>query len=247
MEIWEYLLLFVAVALGGVLAFYLRQLRSRWIQLLLSFSGAYILGITALHLLPSVYYEQPATIGLWVLFGFFLQLLLEQLSKGVEHGHIHAHHDAGAGFAVSIMLGLCFHAFLEGLPLSHYHELTHTAHTHHGWLGNGNHLLFGIILHKIPAAFALVTILLRSGFRPPIAFALLLIFAAMSPLAATLADVSDWGSRWLVQIVAVVVGSFLHISTTILFESDDRHQHRISWKKLLAIGLGLGMGVLSMA
>lgn len=246
METWEYLLLFISVVLGGALAFFLRQFRSSWIQLLLSFSGAYILSVTALQLLPSVYYEQPATIGMWVLLGFFLQLSLEQLSKGVEHGHIHAHHNAGAGFAFSIMLGLCLHAFLEGLPLSHYHELSHTHHNAGSWLGEGNHLLFGIILHKIPAAFALVTLLLRSDFRPPIAFGLLLVFASMSPLAAQLADISDWGSQWLVYIVAVVVGSFLHIATTILFESDDRHQHRISLKKLLAIGSGLGIGMLTM-
>jgi zinc transporter ZupT len=245
MEIWEYLLLFFSVALGGALAFYLRKFQGRVVQLLLSFSGAYILGITALHLLPSVYHEQQASIGLWILFGFFLQLILEQLSKGVEHGHIHAHEHAGSGFAVSIMTGLCLHAFLEGLPLSHYHDLTHIPHSDHHWWKNGNHLLFGIILHKIPAAFALVTILLRSNFKPGVAFMLLLVFASMSPLAATLADISEWGTRWLVQIVAIVVGSFLHISTTILFESDDRHQHRISWKKLLAIGLGLGMGILS--
>ncbi len=246
METWEYILLFISVALGGALAFFLRQFKSSWIQLLLSFSGAYILGITALHLLPSVYQDQPASIGVWVLLGFFLQLSLEQLSKGVEHGHIHAHQHAESSFAISIMVGLCLHAFLEGLPLSHYHELSHAHHEDHGWFSQGNHLLFGIILHKIPAAFALVTLLLRSGFKSSIAFGLLLLFASMSPIAAQLADMSEWGSRWLVYIVAVVVGSFLHIATTILFESDDKHQHRISWKKLLAIGLGLGMGLITM-
>lgn len=246
MQTWEYILLFISVALGGALAFFLRQFRSSWIRILLSFSGAYILGITALHLLPSVYHQQPASIGIWVLAGFFLQLSLEQLSKGVEHGHIHARHDAGSNFALSIMVGLCLHAFLEGLPLSHYHEITHTHHDNNSWLGTGNHLLFGIILHKIPAAFALVTLLLRSGFKPTVSFGLLLVFASMSPLAAQLADISDWGTRWLVYIVAVVVGSFLHISTTILFESDDKHQHHISWIKLLAIGLGLGMGLVTM-
>lgn len=245
MEIWEYLLLFVAVALGGGLAFFLRQFRSRWIQLLLSFSGAYLLGITALHLLPSVYQDQPPSVGIWVLVGFFLQLTLEQLSKGVEHGHIHAHDHAESSFALSIMVGLCLHAFLEGLPLSHYHELSHSHYDTDSWLEAGNHLLFGIILHKIPAAFALVTLLLRSGFKSSVAFFLLLIFASMSPLAAQLAAISDWGSRWLVYIVAIVVGSFLHIATTILFESDDKHQHRISWKKLVAIGLGLGMGLVT--
>ena len=44
------LLLFSSVLVGGGLAFYLRQNNKNLIQLLLSFSGAYILGITFLHL-----------------------------------------------------------------------------------------------------------------------------------------------------------------------------------------------------
>lgn len=246
MQFWEYLILFLSVVLGGGLAFSLRRLQPAYLQWLLSFSGAYILSITALHLLPSVYHEQSASIGIWVLAGFFLQLLLEQLSRGVEHGHMHAQQHAGRGFAVSIMVGLCLHAFLEGLPLSHYHELHQPSEGSNDWLSHSNHLLFGVILHKLPAAFALVTLLLRSNFRPSLVFGLLLLFAAMSPVAAQLAAVSDWGARWLIFIVAMVIGSFLHISTTILFEADDKHQHRISWQKLLAIVLGLGIGVLTM-
>lgn len=246
MQFWEYLLLFLSVVMGGGLAFGLRRFRPDYLQLVLSFSGAYILSITALHLLPSIYRDQDAVIGIWLLAGFFLQLMLEQLSRGVEHGHVHVHQQAGRGFAVSLMIGLCLHAFLEGLPLSHYHAL-HPVHAADGnFLTHGNHLLYGIILHKLPAAFALVTLLLGSGFRPTVVFGLLLIFASMSPLAAQLAALSEWGARYLIYIVAVVIGSFLHISTTILFEADDKRQHRISWRKLLAIALGLAIGLVTL-
>ena len=83
---------------------------------------------------------------MWVLVGFFIQLLLEQLSGGVEHGHIHAPHNATGKFAISVMLGLCVHAFLEGIPLTHFTEYAGSAHAHHGH--EHNHLLYGIILHK---------------------------------------------------------------------------------------------------
>jgi hypothetical protein len=43
--------------------------------------------------------------------------------------------------------------------------------------------------------------------------------------------------------MAVVIGIFMHISTTILFETSD--VHRFNYAKLGAIGLGTGLGILS--
>ncbi len=77
MAVFDYLLLFSSVLIGGGLAFYLRRNDKNLIQLLLSFSGAYILGITFLHLVPETYGEGQHT-GLFILLGFFIQLLLEQ-------------------------------------------------------------------------------------------------------------------------------------------------------------------------
>ena len=242
MSIGQYLLLFVSVLVGGLLAFYLKRCDRASMQLVLSFSGAYVLGITVLHLLPHAFTGEPTTIGLWILGGFFIQLFLEQLSGGVEHGHIHPENNASPGFAASIMIGLCAHAFLEGMPLSHYHELgdLHTHDHNHGH----QHYLVGIILHKLPAAFALVILLLLSGFRQSLVLICLLVFAAMSPLGALVAEQLPISDVWQRRLIALVIGSFLHISTTIIFESDRGH-HRVSVRKLIAIVAGTLLAVFS--
>ncbi len=246
MEIFEYLLLCSSVLIGGSLAFYLRKNDKNLIQLLLSFSGAYLLGITFLHLVPETYSEGEHT-GLFILLGFFIQLMLEQLSKGVEHGHIHTLHDAKTSTAFTIMLGLCLHAFIEGLPLDIHHEVHAHDHHHHGHIEGANHLLFGIIIHKIPEAFALGILLLLSGFKDKTVILYMIIFGAMSPLAAALGgflDVQGFLSPTIRSaIMAIVIGSFLHIATTILFETDTNH--KISMIKLVAILTGLTIAVLT--
>jgi len=256
MEILDYILLFSSVIIGGGLAFYLRRNNENLMQLILSFSGAYILGITFLHLVPETYEIGGFDVGLYVLLGFFIQLLLEQLSKGVEHGHIHALHSTTAAAAFAVMIGLCLHSFIEGMPLSGYMDL----HAHHGAEHNhnhvhdhmsehgSNHLLWGIILHKIPAAFALGVLLLISGFKDKTVILYLAIFGMMSPLGAGLGvflkSVNIIDNAIMVNIMGVVIGSFLHIATTILFETDTNH--KIPINKLIAIAIGLGISLLTM-
>lgn len=291
MGILEYLLLFSSVLIGGGLAFYLRRNDRNLVQLLLSFSGAYILGITFLHLVPETYHGN-SQIGFFVLVGFFIQLLLEQLSRGVEHGHIHAFSNTNTSAAFAIMVGLCLHAFIEGLPLdfhnhdhgvitevvddTHHHAHEHDIHNHeaeedeHNHDGHNhaednheghnhsddekqqkkggiNHLLFAIVLHKIPAAFALGILLLLSKFKERTVIIYLAIFGSMSPLAAAIGSyLNSQGmlSAYAISaIMAIVIGSFLHIATTILFETDTNH--KIPINKLVAILIGLGIAILT--
>lgn len=242
MEIWEYILLFLSVIAGGAVGLILKNDKGDRLRYLLSFSGAYILGITVLHILPGVYGSFNATTSMWVLGGFFIQLLLEQLSQGVEHGHIHAHKNAGRVFAFQILLGLCLHAFLEGVPLSNYE---HLEHNHGSYDSEFNHLLFGIVLHKAPAAFALTVLLLKSGMKPAFTIGCILIFSLMSPLGAFASAQLAPGTAILQNALALVAGSFLHISTTILFESDSSHHHRVSWLKMGVIIAGLAAALLT--
>lgn len=228
------MILFLSVLLGGALAFYLRKNNERYLKSALSFGGAFVLGITLLHLMPEVYSGHDHAIGLYIIAGFLLQLALEQLSQGVEHGHIHAGHQMRTSFALQIMFGLCVHAFLEGMPLAAG--------------GHGDVLYYGVLVHKTPAAFALVLVLLLSQFNDRTVWLCLLAFAAMSPLGALF-------TRWLAQndwltpnfqrpLLALVVGSFLHIATTILFELENR-SHHIAASKLVAILLGIGASLLT--
>jgi len=242
---WEYILLFLSVLFGGGLAFYFKKNNKELLQLTLSFSGAYILGISVLHLMPVAFSTGEHTTGLYLLGGFFVQLLLERLSQGVEHGHIHAPHKGKTAFAIQIMIGLCIHAFFEGLPLGGYDAL-HAAHHHdHG----EHHLLFGIVLHKAPAAFALVLLFLVSGIQRNIILICLLVFASMSPLGAGVAEYLSSNEiltiEMQVNIISFVIGSFLHIATTILFEMDSTSHHKIPIQKLIVIAVGLGMAILT--
>lgn len=236
----EYLFLFGSVLLGGGLAFLVKKNNKTVMEMVLSLSGAYLLGITFLHLMPAIFSTPGSQVGFWVLGGFLFQLFLERLSGGVEHGHIHVPHRPEINFAIAVMVGLCVHAFLEGMPLSNYETLTHVGHSH-----DHNHLLYGIILHKAPAAFALVLLFLTAKFQKGTIITCLGIFAVMSPAGAFLADSLVLDLTTQIKVMAVVIGSFLHISTTILFETDATNHHSIPVNRLVAIIVGIGLASLT--
>lgn len=246
MTILEYALLFLTSLAGGLVAFRFKKIPRGQLKSVLAFSGAYILGITVLHLLADLYGSGLAGLtgrsaGQWVLLGFFIQLLLDFLSKGIEHGHVHAADEPGRVFLAQIMLGLCLHAFFEGLPLGG-HEHLHTAGEAHS---SANGLLIGIILHEIPASFTLASLLLLSKFSIRTVIFCLIFKAMMAPAGALLGHLLDFDAPTLLAVTGVVVGLFLHIATTILFEADSSSHHRLAWERLLAIAGGVGLAWLT--
>lgn len=245
MNVLEYALLVGMPLLGGAAALALRRQSTGRLQLLLSFSGAYLIGITFLSLLPDLYHNYSLRIGALVIAGFVLQIILDQFSRGVEHGHMHAEEHAGPWFIVSLLIGLGIHSFLEGIPLS-------------GAAGIGEHgarshtpLLFGIAIHKLPAAFALATVVLFTGAKASKAILIVLIYSAITPLGALCADIfteTNWLSiaSYMDLVMAVVIGSFLHISTTILFEVGGK-AHTFKLLRLLAVLAGAGAAIITVA
>jgi zinc transporter ZupT len=245
MTFLQYIALFTAVVVGGGMAFRFQSDNRRLLQLILSFVGAYLLGILVLHLIPDAYENSPQSIGLWVLLGFFIQLTLEQFSLGVEHGHIHDHHHTSKPmFALQVVLSLSIHAFIEGLPLSIGEQL-HAAATHEHHHDHSN-LFYGVAMHKAPEAFALALLLIMSGFKKQTVWLSIFAFAAMSPLGAFVTQSVHFQTDTLQKIIAVVIGSLLHISTTILFEVDNTDEHRMSWQKIGAIAIGAGLSMMTL-
>ena len=219
--------------LGGVSVFFFKKENTQRLKLILSFSGAYLFAITILHLIPEVYHNADESIGLFVLGGFLFQILLEQFSEGIEHGHMHKHTHEHHAFPYGIMISLCLHAFLEGMPLAKGHQ---------------NELLFGIALHHIPAAFALGTVLLQNHIQKNTLLMLLVVFALMSPAGYLLSDGISNGSigdidAYFDRIMGIVIGIFLHISTTILFESSVDHHYNM--KKLVAVLGGVAIALVN--
>ena len=232
----EVVALAASVLLGGFGGLRLPSLRERYLHLVLSFSGAYLLGVTALHLLPEAFAGGAAHVGVAVLGGFVLQLCFEQLSAGVEHGHVHVH--PGSRVAVPVLLGLSLHAFLEGAPLGlDAQQLVRGEHLHEG-------LFLGILLHKLPAGFALGVLLRHAGYGVGATWLGLGVFAAMSPLGAVTLGNAVPGD-WAPVLLGVVIGSLLHVSTTILFEVDGAGGHRLTWAKAGAIAAGIVSALLT--
>lgn len=236
------LILFFTTLLAGLVALAIPKVSSKYFYLGLVFSGAFLFSITIVHLLPELFVNQPnpGMIGLLILIGFFMQLLLDFFTSGVEHGHLHLadeHHHHHSSTIISLLVALCLHALLEGALLGHPSE----THQHH----HANGLLLGIVLHKMPAAFALMSVLLCNYKNRSIAVALLILFALTTPLGLWLSDFLGSkeiiSSSLLTGIFALVCGNFLHISTTIFFESSPSHS--FSAPKLLVAVLGASLAV----
>jgi zinc transporter ZupT len=235
-----YALLIFSVFAAALTVLWVKPSDPNKLKLLIAFSGAYLLSITALHLLPEVFTgDDGAYFGSFVLVGFFIQVMLEYLSGGIEHGHAHTHRSAG--LPVGLMIGLCLHAFLEGMPLGG----GDAGHSHHGH--SHSHglepLLLGIVLHKYPVAMVFLAMLLNSGLAKAKAFGLLAVFAAMAPLGTLLSGVEMVG-QYNRESLAIVIGIFLHVSTTILFESSEGH--RFNAYKMMAIAAGLALSAAGM-
>jgi zinc transporter ZupT len=224
------ILLFSSVIAGAIFVELFKPKKGRSIQLLLTFSGAYLLAVSLLHLLPELFkYNTTENIGLYILGGFLIQILLEYFSQGIEHGHFHKSNI----IPFSVLMSLCLHALLEGVPLGGELE----EHTH-------NALLYGIVLHKMPVAIVLMTFFLQSNMKKSMAYLLLFLFALMAPLGVYAGSIFQSFSTFQDEIMAIVIGILLHISTTILFESTDGH--KFSFTKIITIIIGTLLAIFSL-
>ena len=218
------IILFLAAFIAGLFSFVFPKVRSKVYKLILVFAGAYLFSITVIHILPELYHHagDPTIIGLYVLAGFFLQQILEYFSTGAEHGHIHTHSKEHSHSKVSvfpIIIALSLHAFLEGTLLAH----PSTIHKDH----DAEALLLGIVLHKAPAAFALMTIILCYLDSKKWAVVVLVLFSLASPVGVLaghyIVNADHISANLFTVLFGVVSGNFLHISTTIVFETNTDH------------------------
>ncbi|WP_421875348.1 ZIP family metal transporter [Marinoscillum sp.] len=215
------LVLFASALLGGLVERFIPQ-SSSGVKHSLIFAGSFLFSITIIHILPEVFSlaEDPMKLGLYILLGFFFQQLLEYFTSGIEHGHAHVHEHVNGASRFGLVIALMIHSFLEGALLTHdspFHE-KHESYS----------LLIGIVLHKLPAAFALVATLKSGQKLSAQVWIILLLFAVASPIGLLLSQhVLALSSDHLLALFAFVSGGFLHISTTIFVESSPNHHFGI--------------------
>lgn len=215
-----YLLPILGVLLSFVFVYITKPKNKENFRLLLAFSGAFLLAVTVFELLPTVYnYNEAKHIGVFIMLGILLQIFLEFFSKGAEHGHVHLDAE-NTDFPWLLFLSLSIHSFLEGFPIE-----------------SNDHMIFGVLIHKIPIAIILSIFLLESKIKFNKAVLFIALFAIMTPLGSITSTLFDMTSQIYVAITALVIGVFFHISTVILFESSEGHKFNLV--KLLVIIIGI--------
>ncbi len=204
-----YILLFLSVFLGYVIALLLKVKEVKSLSIYLAFSGAFLLALTIFELLPEVYETQSKSIGVYIIGGILLQIILEFFSQGAEHGHVHIH-EYNYTFPWLLFISLSIHALLEGIPIT-----------------ENNNLLIGIMVHKIPIALILSIFFIKAKYKQSTILSFLFLFALMTPLGNWLSNNFELIQNFHKEITAVAIGVFFHVSTTILFESSKNHQFNI--------------------
>lgn len=236
MYILGYIALFLASLISGLSLFFFEK-KSKVLGFISVFGGAFLLAVCFVHLLPEAFalssdsgclhshshhhvheHEHGFSfpLGGFVLFGFLLQLLLELVSKGAEHGHLHDEDEcmSHGSYLTSLMilLGVSIHAFLEGFALVTNGSMNYS-------------LLIGVILHNIPISMVVMGSFLKAGCSKAVSLCHLAIFAAMGVAGSIVSLCFDFVTAYTAEIMCFVVGILLHVSISTLFDSTESHKY----------------------
>jgi zinc transporter ZupT len=217
----NYLLPLLSVLIGYIIALVLKPKNKTNLKLLLAFSGSFLLSLTVMHLLPEVYESANPKIGIFIMIGILLQIILEFFSKGAEHGHVHGH-EIMTQIPWLLFISLCIHAFLEGFPVSHHHDLA-----------------VGIAIHHLPIAIILTTFFINASLDKKAILFFMATFAIMTPLGTFLSDYMPILNVYYTEITAIVIGILFHISSTIIFETSEGHKFNIAKVSMIIFGIAL--------
>jgi zinc transporter ZupT len=215
----NYILPLLSVLIGYAIALIIKPKKKKNLKLLLAFSGSFLLSLTVMDLLPKVYESHNHSIGLFIMVGILFQIILEFFSKGAEHGHVHGH-DKINTMPWLLFISLCVHAFLEGFPVGHHHDLA-----------------YGIAIHHLPIAIILTTFFLNAELNKTALLVFMVSFALMTPLGTWVSDSVPEVNQYFTEITAVVIGILFHISSTIIFESSEGHKFNIAKISMIILGI----------
>jgi zinc and cadmium transporter len=227
---WPLLLLIVPIWLGGYLGS--QRMPMAWVKKSNAFSGAFLFAITVFLWLPHLTehsghedHEGGLPWGVWIVLGYFLQFALDSSSKGLEHGHIHGHDNN----PWPAYIGLLIHSLVEGLPLFSLDVAERMPYA------------ISLAVHNLPIA-ALLAFWLKQCNIPVrhIIFAIVGLSIA-APIGGALGGLIPADMPGMESFVGgLVVGIFLHVSSTILFELQK--DHRMPWRTWAIVIIGLASG-----
>lgn len=252
--------LIIASLAGGSLPERVQMTHTRT-QMAMSLVSGLMLGIAFFHLLPHSVLTLGVAHGLntamaWVVLGLIVMLLLLRILHfhqpdypGDEHSscdHVHTAPGVAPIAALtswkSVLVGLTFHTFIDGVALGAALLVMPHGHTQQ-LLGFG--VFLAILLHK-PLDAMSITALMKAGNASKRARGLAnMLFACVCPLGAILFYVcatqwTDMGGEVVAVALAFSAGAFMCIALSDLLPEVQFHSHdRVKLTALFLFGLGL--------
>lgn len=216
-----------------------------------AFASGIILGTGLLHMLPEAHevlhdlHSGYPVAFLLAAAAFLFLLLVEHVllgQRGHSHGDLarHGQHELGDELAVHaadhrlasfvLLAGLSVHSILSGVALGAQSNAGRTAA-----------IFFALILHKSTEGFALGISLTRNRVESPLAWRLLLGFAAATPIGigigaiAAQAMEADVARVFEATFSAIAAGTFLYIASLDMIGEEFSHGDRPFAKWLSAV------------
>ncbi len=239
-------ILIISVIGTGLLADVFGRYFKNYRNHILSFSVSVVLSLICIHIIPEIFSHHEHTLGYYLLAGFILQILLELLSKGIEHGHVHHHGSITKSQLAVIFIGLCTHAFIEGIPIQSFD--TYQSHVHANEINLESSFSWiyftAILIHKLPIAIVLMFFLIKLEVSTLKKYLFLVLFSLTTPLGAIIGEqlmLIESFHEWSPRFLALTTGMLLHITTLLIFE--DHNHSKDKFKNLFIIIIGIVFGV----
>ncbi len=204
--------------------------------------GGYLMGVALT--------EVHGIVPLAFIMGFFLQIILEHFSGGIEHAHpfrerLHytpqqpqftQHVPPGdtAYLPVSIIVAVGLHMLIEGLPVGML-----PAGVFPPWL-------WGVLAHRVLEAFLVMQVLRLAPRKTALATgSFLLVVSAVSVFAGAILPEYLWMSGEEVMRLgkSLVLGALLYIGSMLMRETATP-AHRYTVWQILAMAAGASLAVL---
>ncbi len=192
---------------------------NRSLLLPVAFSGGVLLGAAFFDMIPESAMLLGSRVGMPLMVGFLLIFVLEHFlivhphpEEAAAHGQAHHIHLGATAYA-----GLSFHSLLDGLALSSTYSKP----------ALGGVVTLAIVLHTIPTAFALTSLLLMDRWSRTAILGWMTLFAFSIPVGA----IATWfvlegtSDRVIGFAIALSAGTFLAIATSDLLPQLRHSEH----------------------
>lgn len=222
-------LLFLVTLFSGWLPLFTYKKKIK-LNILISFCSGAMIAMSFVHMLPMTFEQLGPDSGYYILIGFLFVYLLEKFSMvhPCQEGDCNTHHLGLSAFA-----GLSVHGIVSGLSVG-------VALVSAQSPSDSFPIIFAFVLHKIPEAFILATLLMQTRSSPKNRYLLVLLFSMIAPLGILISDYSlhHLVSTGLNLLLGVSTGTFIYIASSDLLpniHAEDKNR----WLHLFAFAAGV--------